>query len=117
MNCVAKNELRPNEVARHELPHPKIKDVIDGCLKFEASERYAFADIEKIMSQILGELEAEREVTLNPLSAGGVGGALPQYQQRTTNTSKTNVEMTLTLTRSVGHKPGNRTLMRVLSKK
>jgi len=105
---VGKNEMRPKEVERSELPHPKIKDVIDGCLKFEASERMTFLDIEMVMSEILGELEGERK---------GGGGALPQHKQMRMTKSKSNIDMTLTLTRSVGHKPGNRTLLRVLSKK
>jgi len=36
---------------------------------------------------------------------------------RKLSTGKSNVNMTLTLTRSIGHKPGNSTLMRVLSGK
>ena len=108
---VGKSKMRPTEVERSALPHPKIKDVIDGCLKFEASERMTFLEIEMVMSEILRELEAERS-----------GGTLPQQEQKRTannksKSKKSNVDMTLTLTRSVGHKPGNRTLLRVLSKK
>jgi len=113
MRCVASNELRPIDVERSILPHSGIKDVIDGCLKFEPSERYTFVEIEKLLSSILGQLEEERKQ-----SSGGGGGdsdaLLPQHQ---TMMSSNNVNMTLTLTRSIGHKPTNSTLMRVLSRK
>jgi hypothetical protein len=116
MRRVAGNKLRPNEVERHLLPHPKIKDVIDGCLHFNASERLTFVQIENTMSDILQEMKMNS-------SAGtgvgiGVGGSdaantLPRHRKRTSND---NVNMTLKLTRSIGHKPGNRTLLRVLNK-
>ena len=101
---VENNELRPRKVKRSALPHPKIRDVIDGCLKFEASERMTFLDIEMVMSEILGELEGERK---------GGGGALPQHEQMRTTKSKSNIDMTLTLTQSVGRKSGNTTVMRM----
>jgi serine/threonine protein kinase len=48
MRLVAKNQLRPNVVERHALPHPQIKDVIDGCLKFDPAERLTFVEIENM---------------------------------------------------------------------
>jgi serine/threonine protein kinase len=45
---VARNKLRPVEVERSDLPHPQIKDVIDGCLKFEASDRLTFVEVENM---------------------------------------------------------------------
>ena len=45
---VGNNEMRPNQVSRNALPHPTIKDVIEGCLKFEASERFTFVQIENM---------------------------------------------------------------------
>jgi serine/threonine protein kinase len=117
MRCVASNELRPIDVERSVLPHPKIKDVIDGCLKFDACERYTFVQVEKLLSSILGQLEEERKKRSGGEGGGGGGDALPQHQKRMRSNSSNNVNMTLTLTRSIGHKPGNSTLMRVLSKK
>ena len=32
MTYVSRNELRPNDIDRKDLPHPDLKDVIDGCL-------------------------------------------------------------------------------------
>ena len=118
MRCVASNELRPMDVKRHLLPHPQIKEVIDGCLKFHASERLTFVDVENMLSLILEEMEEERKVTVNPLRSGGGAGdnnlLLPRNGRAENNSS---VNMTLTLTRSIGHKPSNSTLMRVLSRK
>ena len=57
MRSVVKNKLRPNEVERDDLPHPKIKDVIDGCLQFDAKDRLTFIEIEDRLSHILEELE------------------------------------------------------------
>jgi serine/threonine protein kinase len=116
MRCVASNELRPIDVERSVLPHSEIKDVIDGCLKFEPSERYTFVEIEKLLSSILGQLEDERKQSSGGGGGGGgdSGALLPQHQ---TMMSSNNVNMTLTLTRSIGHKPTNSTLMRVLSRK
>ena len=53
---VATNELRPIDVARKDLPHPGLKEVIDGCLKYRAAERFTFAQIEVRLSKILEEL-------------------------------------------------------------
>ena len=57
MKQVAKGDLRPIDVDRSDLPHPKLKDVIDGCLKYEASERFTFVKIENMLSNILQDME------------------------------------------------------------
>ena len=110
MRCVASNKLRPIDVERNVLPHPKIKDVIDGCLKFEATQRLTFVEAENLLSGILLDMETERE------SRGGSGGkvTLPRHPKSTS--SRSNVDMTLTLTRNMEHKPTNSTLMRVLAR-
>jgi len=109
--------MRPNVVARHELPHPKIKDVIDGCLKFEASERFTFVEIEKMFSAILQQMQdgktsgdsfddvdggvdgASNAETKTKTKKAGVSSimvqdALPKSPKRS------NVKMTLNLVRS-----------------
>ena len=55
MRSVAKNKLRPNEVERDDLPHPKIKEIIDGCLQFDAKDRLTFIEIEDRLAEILEE--------------------------------------------------------------
>ena len=115
MHCVASNKLRPIDVNRNVLPHSKIKDVIDGCLKFQAKERLTFVEVENLLSEILRELEAKRRMTLNPLG-GSVDLTLPSHP-KSTSSGRNNVDMTLTLTRNIDRTPTNSTLMRVLSKK
>jgi hypothetical protein len=86
-------KVRPMEVDSGSLPHAKIKDVIDGCLVFEASERYTFVEIEKEMSKILGELRAarnEKEMSKNDKVVN------PMLTRK-----RSSIDMTLTLTRSV----------------
>ena len=92
---VGKNEMRPIEVDRSSLPHPDIKDVIDGCLKFEASERLTFVEIEKQLSEILREMEVER-------NEGGVGNnniallkLLSQHREIETKDNVSNMTLTL----------------------
>ena len=64
---VATNELRPIDVARKDLPHPGLKEVIDGCLKYRAAERFTFAQIEARLSKILEEmLEIKMKVKAFP---------------------------------------------------
>ena len=58
---VATNELRPIDVARKELPHPGLKEVIDGCLEYRAAERFTFAQIEVRVSKILKEMLEKKE--------------------------------------------------------
>ena len=95
---VGKNEMRPTDVERSMLPHPEIKDVIDGCLKFEASERLTFVEIEKIMSKVLAQMESER-------NEGGVGNIallklLSQHRETETESmAGNNINMTLTSVR------------------
>ena len=99
MKQVAKGDLRPIDVDRSDLPHPKLKDVIDGCLKYDACERFTFVKIENMLSNILQEMEEKI-----PSRESKHGGADANAMN-----SKQNIDMTLTLTRSVGYKPGNRT--------
>ena len=97
---VGKNEMRPMEVERSALPHPEIKDVIDGCLKFEASERLTFVEIEKQLSEILRQMESVRK---SERKEGGNNIALlklPSHHRETAETkTMNNVSMTLTLSR------------------
>jgi serine/threonine protein kinase len=54
---ISRNELRPREVKNEDLPHPGIKEIIDGCLKYHASGRFNFEQIELRLSDILKELK------------------------------------------------------------
>ena len=59
------------------------------------------------MSDILVELEEERTLRMGDTEEGGVGSLpanMPSHGEATTM-SKSNIDMTLTLTRSVDHKP------------
>jgi len=105
MKQVAKGELRPINVERSALPHPKLKDIIDGCLKYEASERLTFVNIEFMLSEILQEMEEERQSCESKRGSGGAG----RSSRAANEEQKSNVDMTLTLTHSVGKKPGRRT--------
>ena len=70
------------------------------------------------LSEILGEMEQERKVTFNPLSGGSSGSGSGLLLPRDKSSKmKSNVDMTLTLTRGIEQKPSNRALMRVLSRK
>ena len=96
MKQVAKGDLRPIDVDRSELPHPKLKDVIDGCLKYDACERFTFVKIENMLSNILQEMEEKI-----PSRESKHGGSDVNAMH-----SKQNIDMTLTLTaRSIGYKP------------
>ena len=95
MKQVAKGDLRPIDVDRSDLPHPKLKDVIDGCLKYDACERFTFVKIENMLSNILQEMEEKI-----PSRESKHGGADVNAMH-----SKQNIDMTLTLTRSIGYKP------------
>jgi len=57
MKYVSRNELRPSDVDRRDLPHPDLKDVIDGCLKYRKDERFTFAQIEKRLARILKQMQ------------------------------------------------------------
>ena len=63
MELVPKNRLRPKKINCSDLPHPAIKEIIDGCLEYHASERFTFGQIEKRMFQILTEMEETEEKT------------------------------------------------------
>ena len=63
IDLVPKNKLRPNEVESKDLPHRNIKEIIDGCLEYHASERFTFGQIEKRMFNILKEMEETEEKT------------------------------------------------------
>ena len=54
---IARNELRPYDVKSEDLPHPDLKYIIDGCLKYHASGRSNFEQIEFRLSDILKELK------------------------------------------------------------
>jgi hypothetical protein len=40
------------------LPHPGIKEVVEGCVEFRPGERYTFEQIEVKLAKILKEVEA-----------------------------------------------------------
>jgi serine/threonine protein kinase len=61
---VASNELRPNEVESRILPHPKIKEVIDGCLQFDAKDRFTFIDVVDQLAEILKEMMSPTPISM-----------------------------------------------------
>ena len=63
MSEVETGDLRPNEVHGHDLPHPNIKEVIDGCLEFRPDERFTFSQIEVRLSKILKLMQASQQHT------------------------------------------------------
>jgi serine/threonine protein kinase len=63
MSDVETGDLRPNEVYGHDLPHPNIKEVIDGCLEFRPDERFTFSQIEVRLSKILKTMRASQQHT------------------------------------------------------
>ena len=73
MRLVAKNQLRPIDVKKEDLPHPGLKDVIDGCLKFAAVKRYTFVQIEDRLGTVLDDMEKEKVVEIG--GGGGGGGS------------------------------------------
>ena len=55
---VSINEIKPNTLDVDELPHPGIKDVVEGCVEFRPGERYTFEQIAVKLARILKEVEA-----------------------------------------------------------
>ena len=55
---VSMNEIKPNTLDVDNLPHPGIKEVVEGCVEFRPEERYAFEQIVVKLSKILKEVEA-----------------------------------------------------------
>jgi len=109
MRGVAKGDLRPIDVDRNALPHPKLKDVIDGCLKYDAILRLTFVQIEYLLSEILQDMEKERQSRESKYGGDGEGGSSGSGGNSNAE-QKSNIDMTLTLTHSVGLRaPGNRT--------
>jgi len=66
---VSINEIKPNKLDVNDLPHPGIKEVVEGCLKFRPGTRYTFEQIEFKLSEILKEVEAisQQEIQLRSL--------------------------------------------------
>ena len=54
---VSNNEIKPNTLNVNDLPHPAIKDVVEGCVEFRPGERYTFEQIEVKLSNILKQVE------------------------------------------------------------
>ena len=54
---VCTNKVQPNRLKASSLPHPRIKKIVEGCLEFEAEDRYTFEQIEEALSNILNEIE------------------------------------------------------------
>ena len=55
---VATNKIKPNTLKAEELPHPRIKDIVEGCLEFRPIERYTFAQVELKLAKVLKEMES-----------------------------------------------------------
>ena len=55
---VSTNEIKPNTLDANDLPHPGIKEVVEGCVEFRPEERYRFEQIEVKLAKILKEVEA-----------------------------------------------------------
>ena len=55
---VATNKIKPNTLKVEELPHPRIKDIVEGCLEFRPIERYTFAQVELKLAKVLKEMES-----------------------------------------------------------
>ena len=55
---VSTNEIKPNTLDVKDLPHPGIKEVVEGCVEFRPEERNAFEQVVVKLSKILKELEA-----------------------------------------------------------
>lgn len=55
---VSTNEIKPNALDVNDLPHPGIKEVVEGCVEFRPEERHTFEQIEVKLAKILKEVEA-----------------------------------------------------------
>jgi len=55
---VSMNEIKPNTLDVKDLPHPRLKELVEGCVEFRPGERYTFEQIEVKLSKILKEVEA-----------------------------------------------------------
>jgi serine/threonine protein kinase len=55
---VSMNEIKPNTLDANDLPHPGIKEIVEGCVEFCPEERYTFEQIEVKLANILKEMEA-----------------------------------------------------------
>ena len=55
---VSTNKIKPNTLDANDLPHPGIKEVVEGCVEFRPGERYTFEQIEVKLAKILKEVEA-----------------------------------------------------------
>ena len=49
--------MQPNRLVASSLPHPRIKKIVEGCLEFEAEDRYSFEQVEEALSTVLNEIE------------------------------------------------------------
>ena len=57
MLYVSTDKLRPKQLLARDLPHPGLKEVLEGCLEYRAQERWTFAQIELRLSKILKEMK------------------------------------------------------------
>ena len=55
---VSTNEIKPNTLDVNDLPHPGIKEVVEGCVEFRPGERYTFEQIEVKLAKIWKEVKA-----------------------------------------------------------
>jgi serine/threonine protein kinase len=55
---VSTNKIKPNTLKVEELPHPHIKDIVEGCLEFCPIERYTFAQVELKLAKVLEKKES-----------------------------------------------------------
>ena len=54
---VATGKMKPNELKVNELPHPRIKGIVEGCLEYRPAERFTFAQIELLLAKVLKEMD------------------------------------------------------------
>lgn len=54
---VATGKMKPNELKVNELPHPRIKGIVEGCLEYRPAERFTFAQIELMLAKVMKEMD------------------------------------------------------------
>ena len=59
--AVAMGGLRPLEIPIEDLPHPDVYEIIEGCLQYNASERYTFPILEMKLSKIYNSMVAKEK--------------------------------------------------------
>ena len=63
--AVAMGGLRPLEIPIKDLPHPDVYEIIEGCLQYNASERYTFPILEMKLSKIYNSMVAKEKSDSN----------------------------------------------------